>query len=122
MYELTPKEITLLIELEEALWQEKTRYNLEFQYKVFADDFFEFGNSGRIWSREELIFESDEPINCLIPLDNFNIRSLSADVVQITYNSILTNYGIQTKSRRSSIWTKQNGEWQLRFHQGTPFQ
>jgi hypothetical protein len=56
-------------------------------------------------------------------LEDFAIREISSDVVQLTYNSIVTYDGVAEYGRRSSIWSRANTKagWQLRFHQGTPF-
>jgi hypothetical protein len=35
--------------LEEAMWREETRFDLNFQRTRFAQDFFEFGRSGRVY-------------------------------------------------------------------------
>ena len=111
----------LLQRLEEELWREETRFDRHRMDKVFAEDFFEFGRSGRCYPREDTLDAKPQPIAPVLPLPNLNIRLLTPDVAQVTYNSAVTYHGVVEHARRSSIWTRTRSGWQLRFHQGTPF-
>jgi hypothetical protein len=46
--EIDPRDRQLLERLEEELWREATRFDRARMNDVFADDFFEFGRSGRL--------------------------------------------------------------------------
>ena len=116
---LNELEIKILNELEESLWKTETRFNLEYQEKVFAADFFEFGRSGRRYTREQMIRTSSSPILAKLPLQNFNVHLLDQNNVLITYISEV-QYETLEKANRSSIWSKTKDGWKLRFHQGTP--
>jgi hypothetical protein len=59
-------------------------------------------------------------INATLPLPNFRARYLADDVVQVTYVSEVVNDGCKELGNRSSIWSRIEGAWKLRFHQGTP--
>jgi hypothetical protein len=121
---LSEEDITTLRRLEEELWIAETRYDAVYMNEIFAPDFFEFGRSGRVWSHAEMLgFRSGPAIDAVLPLPNFAVREISSDVVQVTYNSIVTYDGVVEYGRRSSIWSRANTNagWQLRFHQGTPF-
>ena len=111
----------LLQRLEEELWREETRFDRHRMNEVFADDFFEFGRSGRFYQREDTLDAKPQPIAAVLPLPNLNIRLLTPDVAQVTYNSAVTYDGVVEHARRTSIWTRTRSGWQLRFHQGTPF-
>jgi hypothetical protein len=89
--------------------------------RVLAEDFFEFGRSGRTYSREAIIASAGHPIDAILPLPDFNARLLSQDIAQVTYNSQVTYDGVVEKGRRSSIWSRTPDGWVLRFHQGTPY-
>jgi len=119
--ELSDKDLILLTRLEEELWIEETRFDKSYMNEVMADDFFEFGRSGRTYVKKDSISHEKEPINAVIPLQNLKIRLITEDVAQVTYDSEVTYDGILEKGRRSSIWSKKKDNWQLRFHQGTPF-
>lgn len=116
---LSMQDLQQLEKLEESLWRPETRFDLDYQEKIFAPDFFEFGRSGRIYSREELILSKRSEIHAVLPLQNFQVRVLDERTVQITYISQV-QYDTLEKSNRSSIWSKTSLGWELRFHQGTP--
>lgn len=119
---LSKVDSVLLRQLEESLWQAETRFDRDCMEKVMAPDFYEFGRSGRIHSREACLANTSGTINATIPLPNLDIRLLSADVAQVTYDSeVINDDGTVDKAHRSSIWTKDANGWQLRFHQGTAF-
>lgn len=108
--------------LEEELWREETRFDRSYMERVIASDFFEFGRSGRTYQREDTLSHDRQTIDAVLPLKNLRIRLLADDVAQVTYNSFVTYDGVVEKGRRSSIWSRINGKWVLRFHQGTPFE
>lgn len=110
-----------LLELERAMWRTETRCDLTFQEQHFAPDFIEFGQSGRTYSRAQMILSAPYPIKA--DLSNFHLRELGPGIVQITYDStVMTSEGERKFAHRSSIWSKTSSGWQMRFHQGTPFQ
>jgi hypothetical protein len=111
-----------LIELEEAMWREESRFDLVFQEQRFASDFVEFGRSGRTYTREQIIRSEASPIQVKLPLPNLKVRVLDVNTVQITYDSEATYEGVVEYAHRSSIWSRTEGRWVMRFHQGTPYQ
>lgn len=82
---------------------------------LIADDFVEFGASGRTWDAESvrvLLREStpSEPVE----IADFEIVRLADEVVLALYRIEGTR-----PSSRSSIWVRRAGRWVIRFHQGT---
>jgi hypothetical protein len=81
-------------------------------------DFFEFGASGRIWdaaSLVEALAHNSTPLGHGAAVDLVPV-SLSVDTVLLTYRID----GQVRPSLRSSVWLcSAEGEWLLRFHQGT---
>jgi hypothetical protein len=118
---LSPQDYVLLTQLEEGMWQAITRFDMKFQEEAFASDFFEFGRSGRIYSREQAIHNTPQSIHAELPLADFSIRPLDENTVQITYNSAVTYDAVVEYARRSSIWSRTHHGWVMRFHQGTPY-
>jgi len=118
--ELAPEELQELRLLEERLWMSDFRFDRLWMEAVLADDFFEFGRSGRVYSRDECLCIAEQPIDAVRPLPDFKARFLSQDVVQITYTSIFTVDSESLAANRSSIWLKTTNGWKLKFHQGTP--
>ncbi len=119
--EIPEEDRAKLQKLEEELWIAKTRFNRHYMEEVMATDFFEFGRSGRIHSREDCLSVNGTHIDAVIPLKNLNIRLLTYEVAQVTYDSAVTYDGIVEKGHRSSIWSRSGKSWKLRFHQGTTF-
>ncbi|MBD2356109.1 DUF4440 domain-containing protein [Tolypothrix sp. FACHB-123] len=108
--------------LEEELWREETRFDMERMNELIAQDFFEFGRSGRIYPREHTLAVARQKIDAVFPLPEFQARLLDENTAQVTYNSAVTYDGVVEYARRSSIWSRNHSAWVLRFHQGTPFQ
>jgi glyoxylase I family protein len=82
---------------------------------LIADDFTEFGASGRTWSAPEIRVALDREAATDPPeLLDFRVAELAPGVVLATYR-----LGPPRPSRRSSVWVRRDGRWQVRFHQGT---
>lgn len=110
-----------LMRLETALWQRQTRFDRIFMEAVLADDFVEYGRSGRRYERQEVLSEPEQPLACELPLGDLHVRPLATGVAQVTYVSRVIHDGAVEVGRRSSIWSRTAaGDWVLRFHQGTP--
>lgn len=81
---------------------------------LIADDFLEFGQSGRVWTagsvREALEVPPGEPA----AIEAFEVAELADGVVLVTY--LMPG---PPPVNRSSIWVRRSGRWQVRFHQGT---
>jgi hypothetical protein len=118
---MTAEDRAELTQLEEHMWLEATRYDLAFQERRFAPDFIEFGRSGRVYSREEVICTDPQQIRAVLPLPNLSIRLLDTNTAQVTYDSQVTHDGAVKYAHRSSIWSRIGGIWVMRFHQGTPY-
>lgn len=118
--ELSSEEQQRLELLEEGLWRTDVRFDLKRMDEILAPDFFEFGRSGRIYRREDTLEIAEQPINAKLPLMNFSARLLDSHVAQTTYVSAVTYNGVEELANRSSIWSRTERSWRLRFHQGTP--
>ena len=106
--------------LEVSLWQAETRFDRAYMERVLAEDFHEFGRSGRVYTREETLAVPDEgSIEIRLPLPDFRVQPISADVVLVTYVSEVTYEGVTEVGNRSSLWSRSEDGWRLRFHQGT---
>ena len=86
---------------------------------VLHADFIEHGSSGRIWTRQAIIDE--------LPLEGATTprtTALDVDAQHLTEDTILVTYRTTSAIRnavRSSVWLRlPDGDWQIRFHQGTP--
>ncbi|MBT2679343.1 DUF4440 domain-containing protein [Bacillus sp. ISL-35] len=104
-----------LQELEEKLLTPEVRSSKTELKKLLADEFFEFGSSGRVLYKDE-DFEGGIGV-IKVKLSNFEIHPLSDEIVLATYRT----FNEQTKqyALRSSIWKLNEGKWKMVFHQGT---
>ncbi len=119
--ELELYERDALIALEETLWRVETRYDVGLIEKTFAADFVEIGRSGRRYERAEMFFKAEQQVSfdAKIPLPDYSVSLIAPNVALATYTSeVRRDDGIE-RGRRSSLWIKKKGRWQLRFHQGT---
>jgi hypothetical protein len=78
---------------------------------LIAEDFLEFGRSGRTWTRGTICAVLDGPPTPSVSIEAFDVALLADDVALVTYRAAHAN--------RSSLWVRRAGRWQLRFHQGT---
>lgn len=98
-----------LTRLEEAMWREDTRFDMEFMEAVLAPDFFEFGRSGRTFTREQTLAATRHFIDARLPLPALEVRLLDRDTAHVTYDSAVINDGVVEHGRRSSIWSRTEG-------------
>lgn len=108
--------------LEEALHRPGTRRSRTAIEALLAEDFVEFGASGAVYDRDDIIDllvhgggETRE-----VSSTDFALKPISGDAVLLTYESHeMRNDGTERTALRSSIWRRQDGRWQMLFHQGT---
>jgi hypothetical protein len=81
---------------------------------LIADDFVEFGRSGRVWTVRSIREVLEGPLAEPVLIENFEIAELADDVVLATY--LIAG---PPSVNRSSIWVRRDGRWMIRFHQGT---
>ncbi len=88
---------------------------------VLAEDFVEFGQSGRRWTRDAaLAAMAGDPPRDGIAIEAFRTAALAPELILATYDLVVTGAdGTPSRSHRSSIWVWRDGRWQMRFHQGT---
>ena len=103
-----------LRDLEERLLHPSVRASPEEVARLLADEFIEFGSSGRIYDKQQTIrLLQEEEGEAQLTLAEFSARRLSADTVLVTYRVV------ESRTMRSSIWCFQEGRWRMVFHQGT---
>lgn len=103
-------------QLEEDLLKPEVRSSKTRLKEILADDFFEFGSSGKVLFKDEEI--PDDGIGIVkMKMSDFEIHPLSDEIILATYR-IYNEIGKQ-HSLRSSIWKLNDGKWKMVFHQGT---
>src|SRR5262245_9230758 len=107
--------------LEEELLQPDVRKTATRLDALLAEGFIEFGSSGRVFDKQDIIdtLRSESPARR--SLTDFKALPLGPEVVLTTYRAV--RYGASGEqpiySLRSSVWRLLDGRWQMVFHQGT---
>jgi hypothetical protein len=118
---MNSKRDDMLFELEQRLAQVGRKLSAEEASSLIAEDFVEFGASGKVWSKAEIIAAMSQwaPIERIV--ENFSARELSASVCLVTYKVVGVTQDRQASPflLRSSIWRYTGERWQIVFHQGT---
>jgi hypothetical protein len=116
----------LLCELEKKLHRAEIRASADEVAGLLADEFFEFGASGTVWTRQQVIegLPRDQKTQSEGELggSDFSVHWLAEGVALVTYRGT-RRIPSETKEHhylRSSIWKLINGQWRMAFHQGTP--
>jgi hypothetical protein len=112
----------LLYELETALHKKEVRSSPQALAALLADDFIEFGSSGRIFARAAILEAlKNESVDQPIQVEDFQVRELSPEIALVTYIASRTApYGsISVRALRSSLWKREGEVWRMIFHQGT---
>ncbi len=86
-------------------------------------DFWEFGASGRRYSRDDVLAELERrqaaPTVDVWEATGFHCRELAQDLYLLTYTLLQDS---SRKTRRSTIWQRTREGWKIVFHQGTMVQ
>ncbi|NOV21181.1 DUF4440 domain-containing protein [Ensifer adhaerens] len=109
--------------LEEALHRPSVRHSRIAIEALLAEDFIEFGASGRVYRRAEvinLLSQGEDETDSILRTSNYALAPISQNAVLLTYQSHLTyRDGSERSALRSSIWKHDGKKWQILFHQGT---
>ena len=78
----------MLFELEQRLARVGGKLSAQDASLLIADDFVEFGASGKVWTKNEIVtaicqWEPSERV-----IENFTVRELGADVCLVTYKIV----------------------------------
>jgi hypothetical protein len=115
-------DFNFLFDLEKQLHSFETRSNDQKLATLLGENFFEFGSSGKIWSRKDILERlPSEDQNTLIESSQYQATPLADQVVLVTYVSRrVMKDAPAMEFLRSSVWRKNPNGWQMEFHQGTP--
>jgi hypothetical protein len=86
---------------------------------LLAEDFREFGSSGRVWSRDDIL-NSSETLQTTPLVEDFSVKTIVPELAQVTYRTLKRVPGGKPQpALRSSLWIRRGDKWQMLFHQGT---
>ncbi|WP_413662860.1 DUF4440 domain-containing protein [Microbulbifer sp. CNSA002] len=116
----------ILIENETKLHQFEIRKDPEVISKLLSPNFIEVGKSGRTFDFKAIVrsMQQEENTGWEIHSQNYECIPLSDTVIMLLYKSARRGQQGEYKGfcKRSSIWVRSKGQWQMKFHQGTPCQ
>lgn len=113
-----------LCELELQLLTSSVRHNRDAVSHLLAEEFREFGSSGRVFDKQQILDALMNESPAEISMADFKTTVLADGIALVTYRACRQN-DTQSKpaiSLRSSIWVMRDGRWQMVFHQGTKCQ
>lgn len=101
-------------ELEEQLVHPSVRASADALDRLISDQFVEFGSSGRVYTKPDVIALMLADPKITVSVTDFHVLAVAPDVALATY--------LTGKSLRSSLWRREGGAWRIVFHQGTQSQ
>jgi hypothetical protein len=105
-----------LLELERRLLDPEVRHSLISVDRLLHPEYTEFGSGGRIYDKETMVAMMTRETPASVMIRDFGTRMLSDGVALVTYRTIGSE---GREARRSSVWVREHGRWQVIFHQGT---
>ena len=111
-----------LLALEQELLSPQVRASDERLDELLAQEFVEFGSSGRIYDKQSIIHALTQPASIDdYQVDDFTVVTESEDTALVTYSCKVHSASgdLVRTSNRSSLWKLLDGRWQMAFHQGT---
>ena len=109
-------EVEAVLHLEAELQDSTTRGDGEQLREILSPEFIEIGASGTRWDRESILDLLAGEATGEIAIHNLTGRHLSTDLIQTFWDSQIEGRW----ARRSSLWHREDGQWRIIFHQGTP--
>jgi hypothetical protein len=119
---LMDKQRNDFLALETALHKKHIRNSSSAVSELLADEFIEFGSSGRIFNKSTIIeLLKTEVVDQQVSVEDFAVQELAATVVLVKYIAAKPSehQGAIIRTLRSSIWQLIDERWQMIFHQGT---
>ncbi|MCB1701768.1 MAG: DUF4440 domain-containing protein [Pseudomonadales bacterium] len=105
----------ILKKLELELVSPDTRRNPRRLSELLSDEFEEYGSSGRVFTKSDVLSGLPETGAPEYELFGFSFLELSPECMLVKYRSTVSG----RQALRSSIWIFGSGQWQLLHHQST---
>lgn len=104
-----------VVALERELLSDEVRSDRARVAALLHPQWQEIGASGRLWSRDDIL-DDIAPLATPVALDTITVSRVASDLILLVWRA-----SADDGSRlRSSLWQRTTGQWQQRFHQGTP--
>ncbi|KGJ93360.1 nuclear transport factor 2 family protein [Thalassotalea sp. ND16A] len=113
-----------LREYEVMLHQFDVRKNVEQLKTLLHPDLIEIGYSGKTFDFDMTVRELplEKKPDHRVWSQDFEYIELATNLAQLIYREARMDIhgNLSRHAKRSSIWVRDNGQWKMRFHQGTP--
>lgn len=111
-----------IYDLETSLLKPEVRSSFDQLNILLADDFKEFGSSGLVYTKQNVLERLPSNTDKVVYVVNdFEIKNLSEEVVMAHFKTDrVINDTEKVSSLRTSLWRKEAKGWRMFFHQGTP--
>lgn len=107
-------DLAVVVGLEKELLTDKARNDPARVRQLLHPQFTEFGASGKIWTRNRMLAEIG-PLPMRIRYEPIGAERLADGVILLRWRAVSAH----SESLRSSVWQRDQGQWRLRFAQGT---
>lgn len=108
-----------LVTLELKLQQEDVRSDKKQLAQLVHDNYLEFGRSGKVWKKADLLVSDQKIPQLHIQSSEFSVQKVGERSYLVSYLTTEQETGKQTNRR--SLWVKEENAWQLLFHEGNDF-
>lgn len=106
--------------LETDLLRPQVRHSAEALSSLLAEEFCEFGSSGRIYTRQEIIDGLATEAHVRFSITDFSVAVVTPGVALVYQAACHDEAGRRnTITLRSSLSVLRDDRWQMLFHQGT---
>ena len=86
---------------------------------LLSDDFLEFGSSGSVFCKQEVIDALPRRPVVQVELADFQVKLLAPTIALAMYSLCPVGSNGDAATLRSSIWRLEKSGWRMVFHQGT---
>lgn len=111
-----------IINLELSLLRPEIRSSKSELKRLLTEDFLEIASSGISFDKSDALARIPSESQPEFKASDFVLRELAKNTIQLIYKATIKRQGNDKihYSLRSSIWIKNDSDWQMLFHQGTP--
>jgi len=93
--------------------------NVAYVNQAVRDDFKGIGTNGDFFEKGDLVGDAQEGVPKDFRVYDLRVIRLDAECALVAYNTITPGARIRYQ-HISDTWTKEDGQWKLRFRQATP--
>ena len=108
-----------IVSLERSLHKPEIRADSQKLNDLLAENFQEFGASGRVFGKQEIVDSLISDPGLELEIENEVVTLIVPTVCLITYVSVKSINNEICRTNRSSVWKQYDESWRIIFHLGT---